>query len=244
MKKVIWLISFFLVFFIVSSSYARRAVLPQDLVSDNKISGGKSVSISSDGKKFSFTTPTSANVDQDSDYNWSGINTFNGTVYIDVSAASPFVVRASGNTMFQSDDSGTTMYDKNGSWVYSTISGIQGLSTASGFDEMEAAKGIFGINTTEISSDTTLTLDQTRGIRFLVTSTSTVTGPPLSCSPISGNTVPPMRFHLVGNSGLTLFANSSTIPIYYSAGSDFKSADAGSNRIYGLSCSLLHSLTF
>jgi len=128
--------------------------------------------------------------------------------------------------MFQSDDSGTTVYDKNGDWVYSTISGIQGLSTASGFDEMEAEKGIFGINTTEISSDTTLTLDQTRGIRFLVTSTSTVTGPPLSCSPISGNTVPPMRFHLVGNSGLTLFANSSTIPIYYSAGTDFKSADA------------------
>jgi len=83
MKKIIWLVSFFLIFFLATSSHARRAVLPQDLVSDNKISGGKTVSISSDGKKFSFTTPTSANVDQDADYTWSGFNTFNGTVYID-----------------------------------------------------------------------------------------------------------------------------------------------------------------
>jgi len=140
----------------------------------------------------------------------------------------------SGNTVLQSNPSGT------GTSIYADGGTLIGVGAMTITGQLAAPTSYAGVSPMTISGTTTLTIDQTRAQKFFVDATSTVTMCPISYATMTGATIPTLTFIPIGNTGITIFANSSTIPIYSSGGTNFQASDAyfvspmpGKGGVYG-----------
>ena len=131
----------------------------------------------------------------------------------------------SGATTFRTDD-GT---EAESSTIGDAPGGIFVSGSQYGPKTVASGNTVYLVNTgvspMTISADTTLTIDQTRSRKFYVNATSSVTMPPIA-TPTTGTSIATLTFIPVGNTGISIWANSPGIPIYSSAGSDFKASDA------------------